>query len=43
MNVTRYEHEVTDAQGETKKIITESYQCEVCHTFVRSLDLETTS
>ncbi|MEK6409949.1 MAG: hypothetical protein AABN34_23755 [Acidobacteriota bacterium] len=34
--------EQTHSDGEIKKILTRNYQCEVCHSFVRSEELEVT-
>ncbi|MEK6288794.1 MAG: hypothetical protein AABO57_24010 [Acidobacteriota bacterium] len=34
--------EQADSEGAVKKIMTKNYQCEVCHSFVRSEELEVT-
>lgn len=32
----------SDSEGEIKKIMTKNYQCEVCHSFVRSEEFAVT-
>ena len=42
VKVSESRREIVDPEGETKEILTKSYHCEVCHTFVRSEDIEET-
>jgi len=38
MKVDESEREIVDNEGKKQKITTQSYQCEVCNSFVRSED-----
>ena len=43
MLTTASSREEVDSEGKTKRIVTTSYQCEVCGSFVRSEDREETT
>ena len=40
MRLSTSVREQPDSEGTIKKIMTNNYQCEVCHTFVRGEDVE---
>ena len=40
MQVSVTRRKVTDAEGNTCEVLTRTYHCEVCNTFVRSEDVE---
>ena len=40
MRVTTSRRKVVDADGESRTVITKTYHCEVCSTFVRSEEVE---
>ena len=40
MTVSTSRREEIDSEGKVKKILTKSYHCETCHSFVRSEDTE---
>lgn len=42
MRLSTAVREQSHAEGEIKKILTKNYQCEVCHSFVRSEEFEVT-
>lgn len=36
VNITKTENTEKDKDGKAKKITTESYQCSICHIFIKS-------
>ena len=40
MTVSISRREEVDAEGNKKEIVTKNFHCEICHSFVRSEDIE---